>query len=62
DTHVTKCSVVLGVISKDEAETVSKEKLSEKWRQVLDGTGINPIDMHSPLWFWSRNKFEFKLE
>jgi hypothetical protein len=62
DTHVTKCSVILGVITPQEAETLSKEKISERWRQILQGTGINPIDMHPPLWFWSRNDFKFKLE
>jgi hypothetical protein len=62
DTHVTKCSVILGVINEDEKENLTKEKLSERWREILKGTGINPIDMHSPLWFWSRNDFQFKLE
>lgn len=61
DTHVTKCSVLLGVISQEEAETLTKEKISEKWCEVLSETGISPIDMHSPLWFWSRNNFQFKL-
>ena len=61
DTHVTKCSVILGVITKEEAESLSKEKISEKWREVLNGSGINPIEMHPPLWFWSRNDFQFKL-
>lgn len=62
DTHITKCSVILGVITKEDSETFSKEKISEKWRELLHGTGINPIDMHPPLWFWSRNNFIFKLE
>ncbi len=62
DTHVTKCSVILGVITKEEAESLTKDKISERWRQLLHGTGINPIDMHPPLWFWSRNDFLFKLE
>ncbi len=62
DTHITKCSVILGVINEKEAGNLSKEKISEKWRDVLKGTGINPIDMHSPLWFWSRNSFQYKLE
>jgi len=57
DTHITKCSVKLGVISEDEAEKLSKDQISEKWREVLAGSGINPIDMHAPLWFWSRNGF-----
>lgn len=62
DTHVTKCSVILGVIAQEESEFLTKEKVSEKWRELLRGTGINPIDMHPPLWFWSRNNFQFKLE
>jgi hypothetical protein len=61
DTHITKCSVILGVISKKESECLAKEKISEIWRELLKGTGINPIDMHAPLWFWSRNNFQFKL-
>ncbi len=62
DTHVTKCSVLLGVIAKEEAEKLSKEQISERWRILLKGSGINPIDMHPPLWFWSRNDFKFKLD
>lgn len=62
DTHVTKCSVLLGVIKKGEAEKIAKEKLSEKWRNILSGSGINPIEMHPPLWFWSKNNFLYKLK
>lgn len=62
DTHITKCSVILGVITQKESESLTKEQLSERWRTLLHGTGINPIDMHSPLWFWSRNNFQFRLE
>ena len=62
DTHITKCSVILGVITEEEAVSLSKEKISERWRMILDGTGISPIDMHPPLWFWSRNAFKFELK
>ncbi len=62
DTHITKCSIVLGVITQKEALKISKEKLSKKWRIVLNETKITPIEMHSPLWFWSRNNFEYKLK
>ncbi len=60
DTHITQCSVRLGVITQDEANTLTKDAISEKWRILLQGSGIDPIDMHSPLWFWSRNGFIFK--
>lgn len=62
DTHITKCSVRLGVITKEESELLSKEEISERWREILHGSGINPIQMHPPLWFWSRNNFQFKLD
>lgn len=62
DTHITKCSVILGVITDNEASSLSREQISERWREKLKGTGINPIDMHPPLWFWSRNGFLFELD
>lgn len=60
DTHITQCSVKLGVITQDEAENLTKDAISERWRTLLQGSTIDPIDMHSPLWFWSRNGFLFK--
>jgi len=61
DTHVTKCSVLLGVINDEEAIKLTKDQISTRWREILDGTGISPIDMHPPLWFWSKNDFAFRL-
>ncbi len=61
DTHITKCSVLLGVITKKEAEILPKEEISQKWRKLLEDSEINPIDMHPPLWFWSKNNFIYKL-
>ena len=61
DTHITQCSVRLSVISPEEAVSLSKEDISERWRKILKGSGIDPIDMHSPLWFWSRNGFIFQV-
>ena len=61
DTHVIQASVKLEIITKKEAENISKEKISLMWRELLKGSGINPIDMHSPLWFWSKNDFKFQL-
>lgn len=62
DTHVIKCSVKLGVISESEAATLTREKISEIWRLALQGSGIDPIDLHSPLWFWSRGGFEYIID
>lgn len=62
DTHVTQASVELGVISEAESKSISKPALNEMWREILSGTDIDPIDLHSPLWFWSRNKFQYVLK
>jgi hypothetical protein len=62
DTHVTQCSIKLGVITQQEADSLSKEVISNRWREVLKGSGIAPIEMHPPLWFWSRNGFLLNLE
>lgn len=61
DTHVIQSSVKLGVITEEETETLSREAISSRWRTILSDTGIRPIDVHSPLWFWSRNKFKFEV-
>lgn len=61
DTHITQCSVRLGVTTSDEAKSLTKEAISLRWRELLGGSGIDPIDMHPPLWFWSRNGFVFDV-
>lgn len=62
DTHVTQCSVKLWVITQEQAEALSKDEISTIWRELLTGTELSPIDMHSPLWFWSRNNFQYELQ
>ncbi|MFA6158047.1 MAG: hypothetical protein WC763_00260 [Candidatus Paceibacterota bacterium] len=62
DTHITQCSIKLGVITPGEADRLSKDEISERWRESLSGSGIDPIDLHPPLWFWSRNGFLFNLD
>jgi len=61
DTHVIKCSVLLGVLTEAEAAKMGRDAISTRWREVLEGAGLSPIDMHSPLWFWSKNGFGYKL-
>lgn len=61
DTHVVQASVKLGVLHTDEIH-LDKHQISNRWRELLSGSGIDPIDMHSPLWFWSKNKFSPSIE
>lgn len=62
DTHVLQCSVKLGVINECDVKNVDRNQISKIWRDNLKGSNINPIDMHSPLWFWSKNSFKYNFE
>ena len=61
DTHIIKCSIRLGVLNEEQSKTMSRDEISKTWRSTLAGTGLSPIDMHAPLWFWSRNGFKYEL-
>jgi len=61
DTHVSQESIKLGVINKNDVEKLKREDISKIWRELLEETSIDPIDVHSPLWFWIRSGFEYKL-
>ena len=62
DTHVIKCSIILGVLNEKEAFTLTRDAISARWREVLKDSELSPIDMHSPLWFWSKNNFSYSLD
>jgi hypothetical protein len=61
DTHITRCSIRLGVVTQEEADILGRDEIATRWAQLLSGSGIAPIDMHPPLWFWSRNGFLYDL-
>lgn len=61
DTHVIQASKKLGVISAEEAEMSNVQiLLSKRWEELLEGTELKPIDVHTPMWLWSRGKFELE--
>lgn len=58
DTHVIQASIRLGLIDAIEAESANaRELVATRWRDVLKGTGLASIDVHTPLWLWSRASF-----
>ena len=62
DTHVLQASAKLGIISQDDlTKSNVREIVSEKWKNILAGTGIQPIDIHTPFWLWSRNGFKVEI-
>ena len=62
DTHVVQASTRLGIISEEEAGYSNvQELLADRWAELLKGTELAPIDVHTPMWLWSRGKFEVEI-
>lgn len=62
DTHVIQASQRLGIISQAEAERSDVQQLAaDRWTELLDGTDLVPIDIHTPMWLWSRGKFAVEI-
>jgi len=58
DTHVIQASCKLGIISESElAKQDLQDVVAQRWRDILADTKYCPIDIHTPLWLWSRGKF-----
>lgn len=62
DTHVIQASVRLGLINESDTERSNvREYVSAMWNEVFKDTPYCPIDIHTPLWLWSRNGFVVKI-
>lgn len=58
DTHVVKASYKLGVITEKELNSSNVQLIViDRWNEMLKNTKYNPIDIHTPMWLWSRNGF-----
>ena len=63
DTHIIQASEKLGVISSEErASSKVQETVARAWESLLAGTELCPIDVHTPMWLWSRSGFAEKVE
>jgi len=62
DTHIIQASHKLGIIEESELNHRNlQDIIAERWKKVLIGTNYCAIDIHTPLWLWSRSKFEEKV-
>jgi len=62
DTHVVQASYRLGIIDESEiARQDIQNIICERWVDILYDTEYCPIDIHTPLWLWSRGKFKILL-
>lgn len=59
DTHVIQASNKLGIITNEEMNKNNVQTIvANKFNEILKGTKYCPIDIHTPLWLWSRNGFK----
>lgn len=59
DTHVCKATHKLGVITDDEFNAGNVQQIViDRWQELFKNTKYKPIDIHTPLWLWSRNGFK----
>lgn len=58
DTHVIKATHKLGLITDEELNKSDVQLIViDRWNELLKGTKCKAIDIHTPLWLWSRNGF-----
>ncbi|MFD2170880.1 hypothetical protein [Tumebacillus lipolyticus] len=59
DTHILKATVKLGLCTSDVLSGTADDRqaVAEAWERALTGSGLAPIDVHTPLWLWSRAGF-----
>lgn len=58
DTHVIQASVRLGLVSPQQcARPDIQAVIGREWMEVLKGTELISIDIHTSLWLWSRTGF-----
>ncbi len=59
DTHVCKSTFKLGLITENELNSSNVQLIViDRWQKLFEGTNYKPIDIHTPLWLWSRNGFK----
>lgn len=57
DTHVISASIRLGVVPPDAGGNAHQAEVTRRWSEILEPTHLLPIDIHTPLWLWSRGGF-----
>ena len=58
DRHVVAASRRLGLVSPSDPDgPLLASQVADRWAAILAGSGFAPIDMHTPLWLWSRGGF-----
>ena len=54
-----KATYKLGLITFDEFNSSNVQQITiDRWQELFKDTKYKPIDIHTPLWLWSRNGFK----
>lgn len=62
DTHVIQASERLGVVTTEEVLQANVQMLvADRWAELSMETKYDPIDIHTPMWLWSRGKFQVEI-
>lgn len=62
DTHIIQASEKLGIITSDEKlKSNIQDIVANRWEELLANTEYCSIDIHTPMWLWSRSKFKIDL-
>ncbi len=56
DTHIIQATLRLELLS-GYSESNVRQKVCQVWSELLEETGIIPVDVHTLLWLWSRSGF-----
>jgi len=63
DTHVIQATIKLGLLDetlpRDGAQV--QQAVNQAWEEILAGSELALINLHSPLWLWSRSGFQVEL-
>lgn len=63
DTHVIQATQKLGLMAYISPENQhDREAVAALWEEMLAGSEFTPIDIHTPLWLWSRSGFKLNVD
>jgi hypothetical protein len=57
DSHIIRASNKIGLLDSNVERRRAQRMVEESWKVLLKNTELDPIDVHTPLWLWSRNNF-----
>lgn len=62
DRHIIRASIRLGIITEEEFNRSDVQIIvAERWKEILKDTEFLSIDVHTPMWLWSRNGFSIDI-